>query len=327
MSKDFATSIKSALLVTTALWAVGGIPAPAFAGSFSCTSTASGEWTSAAIWSACNSAIPNNGGGNTYDATLANSVALTGADGPITIGNLTVNSGAQLLFDNTGPGGGDLTLTGNLVNASSGPFSEGGVDIGNGGMTTADLVTVHGSLTNTGAILNLTGGNQAGATAQMQVTGAAPSTLTGTYNVVANKGGAVLNFGSGQITTIGDNGSNAGDLYIDGANAAVESGGVAGNSALTSLGTIADNGQLDLRDGASVTTSGGLAVAGGGNGRLAVDALGGQGGSSVTINGNLVNASSGPFSQGGVAVGNANMSTADQLTVNGNLTNTGAILN
>ncbi|MGH7102870.1 MAG: beta strand repeat-containing protein, partial [Acetobacteraceae bacterium] len=147
------------------------------------------------------------------------------------------------------------------------------------------------------------------------------------YNIVANKGGAVLNFGSGQITTIGDNGSNAGDLYIDGANAAVESGGAAGNSALTSLGTIADNGQLDLRDGASVTTSGGLAVAGGGSGRLAVDALGGQGGSSVTINGNLVNASSGPFSEGGVAIGNTGMSTADLVTVHGTLDNlAGAIL-
>jgi hypothetical protein len=126
-----------------------------------------------------------------------------------------------------------------------------------------------------------------GATAQMVVTGAAPSTLTGNYSIVGDAGGAVLQYGSGGITQIGDGASNGSDLYIDGTNAFVEVGATNSNNALSGLATIASNGLVDLRDGTSVTTTSGLTV-NGGSARLKVDAYGGQGGSTVTIGGNLV---------------------------------------
>jgi hypothetical protein len=237
---------------------------------------------------------------------------------------LTVNGGsARLKVDAYGGrGGSTVTIGGNLVNSSFGSFGDGGVSVGNDGMSVADLLTVNGTLTNTGGLVNLTGGNQAGATAQMQVAGAAPSTLTGNYSIVGDTGGAFLQWGSGGITQIGDGASNGGYLFIDGANAFAEIGATNSNSALTGLTTIASNGLLELRDGTSVTTTTGLTVSGG-SARLKVDAYGGRGGSTVTIGGNLVNSSTGSFGDGGVSVGNGNMSVADLLTVNGTFTDTG----
>jgi hypothetical protein len=262
-------------------------------------------------------------------ATIASNGLLDLRDGAgvTTTSGLTVNGGsARLKIDAYGGhGGASVTIGGNLVNSSFGSFGDGGVSVGDGGTSMADLLTVNGTFTDTGGRLTLTGGNQAGATAQMVVTGAAPSTLTGDYFIVGNTGGAFVQWGSGGIAQIGDGAGNGADLYIDGANAFAEIGATSSNSALDGLTTIASNGLVDLRDGASVTTATGLTVNGGSSARLKVDTYGGRGGSSVTIGGDLANASFGSFGDGGVSVGNGGMSVADLLTVNGNFTNTGLV--
>ena len=244
-----------------------------------------------------------------------------------TAGALTVNGGnGRLKIDAYGgSGGGNVSIGGNLRNSSFGNFSDGGVSVGSGGMTAADLLTVNGTFDNTGGLLVLTGG-QAGAAARMVVTGAAQATLTGNYSIAGDAGGASLRYGGGGITQIGDGASNAAVLTIDGANAFFEIGATDSNSALTGLTTIAGNGLLDLRDSVSVTTTGALTI-NGGDGRLKIDAYGGSGGGNVTIGGNLRNSSFGNFSDGGVSVGTGGMTVSDLLTVNGTLDNTGGLLN
>ncbi len=245
-------------------------------------------------------------------------------------GTLTLAGGgtARLKVDGYGGccsyGGSTVTIAGNLINQSTGSGYDGGVSVGNGAMSHGDLLAVHGTLTNTG-IVDVTGGGATGATARLTVGGAAPGTATGTYNILGNVGGASISWGSGGITQIGDGATNGGNLYIDGSNAYAEVGPTNSNSALTGLTTIASNGQLDLRDGAVVSTDGSLSVAGsnsaGNGGGLKVDYYGGSGGSQVSIGGNLVNAS---IANGaGVGIGNGGMTHADQVTVTGALTNTG----
>jgi hypothetical protein len=256
--------------------------------------------------------------------TIASNGVLDLRDGVTvtTTAGLSVTGGsARLKVDAYGgSGGGTVTIGGNLTNSSSGSFGDGGVSVGSGGMTVADLLTVDGTFTNAGGLLALTGGRGTGATAEMMVTGALRSTLTGDYDIIGNTGGASLQFGGGGITQIGDGASNGGDLYLDGANAYAEVGATNSNSALSGLTTIASNGVLDLRDGAAVTTTAGLSVTGG-SARLKVDAYGGNGGSTVTIGGNLTNSSSGSFGDGGVSVGNSGMTASDLLTVDGTLQN------
>ncbi len=262
-------------------------------------------------------------------STIASNGILDLRDGAsVTTSNgLTISGGsARLKVDAYGgQGGSNVSIGGNVVNTSAGSFGDGGISVGGGGMSKSDLLTINGTLTNTGGITNVTGGNTAGATGQINVTGAAPSTLTGQYNIVGNAGGASLTWGSGAITQIGDGASNSGGLNLDGANAFAQIAGKTGsNSALSTLSTISSNGLLDLRDGASVTTSNGLTISGG-SARLKVDAYGGQGGSNVSIGGNVVNTSGGSFGDGGISVGNGGMSKSDLLTINGTLTNSGVV--
>ncbi len=244
-----------------------------------------------------------------------------------TAGPLSVNGGnGRLKIDAYGgSGGSNVTIGADLANSSFGNFNDGGISVGNGSMTAADLLTVNGTFTNTGGLLGLTGGRVAGAAAKMVVTGAVQSTLTGNYSIVGDAGGATLQYGSGGITQIGDGASNSAYLYIDGAFAFIEIGTTNSNSALGGLTTIAGNGVLDLRDAVNVATAGALMV-NGGNGRLKIDAYGGSGGSNVSIGGNLRNSSFGNFSDGGVSLGYGGMTASDLLTVNGTLDNTGGLL-
>ena len=264
--------------------------------------------------------------------TIASNGLLDLRDGTtVNIGNtLTIAGGgtARLKVDGYGGccsyGGSTVTIAGDLINQSTGSDYDGGVSVGSGAMSHGDLLAVQGTLSNTG-IVDVTGGSVAGATARLTVGGAAPGTATGTYNILGNAGGAVLQWGSGGITQIGDGSANGGDIYINGSNAFAEVGATNSNSALAGLTTIASNGQLELSDGAVVSTDGPLTVAGsnsaGSGGGLKVDYFGGAGGSQVTIGGDLVNEST--ANGGGVAIGTGGMTQADQVTVTGGLTNTG----
>jgi hypothetical protein len=131
------------------LAAAGGVMAPKPASAqFACASDATGEWTAAGIWSSCNSTYPNNGGGNTYDATVSgsNTVTLTGTDGAITIATLALASDGVLSLQN----GASLTATsGNgLTIAASSPYVSAGLYVDTNYTTGGSTMTVGGTLTN-----------------------------------------------------------------------------------------------------------------------------------------------------------------------------------
>ena len=176
-----------------------------------------------------------------------------------------------------------------------------------------------------------------------------PEKRTGTQSRrgthVANSGSAELQWGSGGITQIGDGASNAGDLYVDGANALAEVGNAGSDNVVSGLTTIANNGTLDLRDGtvvslANLATDAGLlnfenneTVTIGSSlnlapsGRIKVDTYdNASGGSQITITGNLTNGTYNSFGDGGISVGNSNLKTASRLSVTGTLNNIGLVV-
>jgi hypothetical protein len=224
-----------------------------------------------------------------------------------TTGALTVARGGDLYVDANGGGGSSLNLGGSLTNS-------GTMQVGNYYMTSPSTVNVTGTYTGTGATTLVDAGNTAGANALLKISGAAPGTLTGTYQVDAYAGSAAVEWGSGGITSIGDGVSNAGDVALSGSLAYLETGATNSNSALKSLTTIASNGELQLENGTSLTTTGALTVAGGGE--LYVDS-GGSGGSSLTLGGSLTNS-------GTMQVGNYYMTTPSTVKVTGTYTGTGA---
>ena len=94
----------------------------------------------------------------------------------------------------------------------------------------------------------------------------------------------------------------------------METGATNSNSALKSLATISSNGELELQDGAALTTTGALTN----SNQLRVDD-GGTGGSTLTVGGALTNS-------GYMQYGNYYMTAASTTKVNGALTNTGTVL-
>ncbi len=245
----------------------------------------------------------------------------TGSSGPLglslyngavvsTSGNLT--NSAYLNVDSLQSGEDqNISFGGSTLNVGGSLTNNGDIQIGNGGMNAPSTVNVTGTFDNTGGIL-MYGGYTSGNQSTMTVGGAAPSTLTGTYTLTGNAGGAALNFGSGGIVQIGDgspNSGNSGSLTIDGSNAFIEVAGASGNSALTDLTTIASNGSLDLLNGAVVSTSRDLTN----NGFLYVD----QGGSTLNVGGNLTN-------NGGIRIGNAGMNASSTVNVAGSFNNVGS---
>jgi len=155
--------------------------------------------------------------------------------------------------DSSGLGGSTLTIGGDLTNTAA--PGVGGLAIGSPGMTASTTVTVTGSFNNTGGLglwggsaagaqalllvdgafdntsgLGLFGGSVAGAQALLDASGsAAPSTLTGTFELQGDTGGAAIEYGSGAITAIG-NATAAGSLTLNGANAFMEVGATKGSS-------------------------------------------------------------------------------------------------
>ena len=105
---------------------------------------------------------------------------------------------------------------------------------------------------------------------------------------------ALLEFKSGQITTVN------GELWLDGAKSFVADAGSTGsNSALTGLSTV--SGNFFLENGATVAPTGNVSLTGNGVIELDGNNIGGPGGSSLTIGGNLSNTST---NGQGIGVGN-----------------------
>ncbi len=299
--------------------------------------TSSSDWSQAANWTSCNSgtAYPNNAAGTTYDATVNNSgfVYLLSGES-VTVGNVTISNGSWYLY-----GGSSASLTGDLTNSGTSQLYSGsslavGGSLTNSGYLYDDTtgagggvgLTVGGGLTDTGYLqvgdgydagtltvgtLSIPGGTLkifggSGAPSTVTVDGAAPGTLQGTISLTADAGGAVLNFaGGGAIAQIGGgNGGTSGSISLNGAGAAVESSGAAGNSGLSQLGIIASNGSLDLEGGATVATTTGLGNAGG----ITVDTSGAAGGGALSLGGALANS-------GTVTIGTSALASGDTASL------------
>jgi hypothetical protein len=226
-----------------------------------------------------------------------------------TTGNLSISGSVQLDGINSGgPGGSSLTIGGSLSNSGS-------VSIGNTGTTSADTLTVSGTggLSNANTI-DIEGNTTAQATLNVADAAAGFGTAGVERGTVFLENDALLEFKSGQITTVD------GTLWLDGASSRVaDSGKTGSNSALTGLTSVAGN--FYLENGAKVATTGNLSVTAG---TIEVDGNNTGGGSRLTIGGNLTNSST---SGNGVAVGWTGLTSADSLTVNGKagLSNTGQI--
>jgi hypothetical protein len=224
-----------------------------------------------------------------------------------TSGALSINSGGLLRIDNfSAAAGSSLKSGGSLTNA-------GYLQIGNSGIMTASTVNVTGTFTNTGGRLVVDGGNVTAGSALLNVSGAASGTLTGSYVMNPNGGSAAVEWGSGGVTSIGDGSSHSGSVALNGKNAFLKIGAAPSNSALTTLSTIASNGELDMDAGVPVTTSGALTINSGGV--LRIDNFS-AGGSSLTSKGSLTN-------NGYLQVGNSGLSSPATLNVAAALTNGG----
>ena len=216
------------------------------------------DWTTAADWTPAGQ--PGAGDDVTIDqgnpevttqVGTVNSVSVTRNAG---FGTLQIEGGAlattlgvsnsSTLFVGIGGSGGSLAVGGTLTNS-------GNTDIGQTSETTSASVSA-AALANTGNLF-ISGDTTAGSAnqASLVVGGAAgfgtQGVLTGTLTM---NGNALLQFGSGSITSIAANGS----LTISSANAVVADAGAAtSKSALSGLASNA--GSLTLSNGASITTA------------------------------------------------------------------------
>ena len=233
-------------------------------------------------------------------------------------GNVSLSGSGALELDGNnigGAGGSSMTIGGTLSNSST---NGNGVSIGTPGITSADTLTVNGTggLSNTGTI-NIEGSATVQATLNVANAAAGFGTAGVETGTVFLENDALLEFKSGQITTI------SGELYLDGANSRVADAGTLGsNSALTGLASV--SGDFFLENGATVAPTGNVSITGNGVIELDGNNIGGGGGSSLTIGGNLSNSST---NGNGVSIGTAGITSADTLTVNGTggLSNTGEI--
>ena len=187
------------------------------------------------------------------------------------------NSGAIDLNSPLGAGGSALTIRGALTNA-------GKIRIGpdNNTLSSADAVQAD-SVDNEGGAIDVFGnlGAPVPLAAELVVSGAAgfgvANTLEGRIDL---SGDALIQFGSGLITTI----AAKGRLVLDGASAFIaDASNINGDSALEGLMSI--YGSLTLNNGASLTTNAGLTSWG----AIALDQPGGAGGTVLTVEGALTN--------------------------------------
>jgi probable HAF family extracellular repeat protein len=221
-------------------------------------------------------------------------------------GLLTIDSGATLNLDdgtalsvsdllyNAGTwslGGGDTaTIGGTLINSNH-------LHIGNVALSASDEVTA-AAVDNTGLIeLMGSSANQA----LLNVSGSAgfgtAGVLSGHVRLV---GDSAVEFASGEITSLA---ANAG-LHLNGSDAFIEDSKALGsNSALMGLASIGAGAVLGLHNEATVSTTASLVN----DGRIRLDIVDGDGGSSLTVAETLTNS-------GILRIGNTTLSASDKVT-------------
>jgi hypothetical protein len=223
-----------------------GLPA-ADAANFTCSwNDAAVNWTTVADWSSCNSAFPNNGGGNTYDVTISTGdPTLTTV---ITIGSATITSTGAWGLSGSGA---DATLTGSVANSgdlevhvalrtggnltNSGTFNidtgfnsvgsgEGGSNVTVGGTLTNNTTLTIGNpnlnapttvsaagFTNSGTV-NLLGNTTAGSTNQATMTVNGQASNSGTVNLPTTTSLTVTGTGNAYSQTGGSTNLSGGTL-------------------------------------------------------------------------------------------------------------------
>jgi hypothetical protein len=127
------------------------------AANFTCSwNDATANWTTVADWSNCNGTDPNNGGGNTCDATIGTGdPTLTTA---ITIGSVTITSpgawtlsgsSASAVLTGTLANSGDLELHKNVSLSTGGNLTNSGaLNLDTGHLNGSSSLMVAGTLTN-----------------------------------------------------------------------------------------------------------------------------------------------------------------------------------
>jgi fibronectin-binding autotransporter adhesin len=233
-------------------------------------------------------------------------------------GSLSTNPGLNLVNSGSlqlgaaGQDGASVDIGGTLSSTFDGELI-----VGNGNLAKPTTVTVNGSLdlytgAATGcyeyacgpALLQLSGAPAVQAT--LAVTGAAPATLTGIYEL---SGDALLEYGSGGIDSIGG-GFGLSSLTLVGPNALIAlAGSTTTSSALAGLSM--NGGSLTLASGAQVATDAGVNFVN--SGSVSVDgASGAPGGSALGIGGTIQSTEAGTL-----AIGNGGMSSPSSVTAAG----------
>ena len=211
------------------------------------------------------------------------------------------NNGALYVDYSQGDGGSSLTVDGTLNNT-------GFLIVGNSSLSSTDSVTASSLVNSNSGLIDLTGA--AGAQALLDVTAGAAGfgaarTLTGTVQLT---GDSAIEFASGQIATIAENGV----LQLNGKRAFIEDSTALGsNSALMGLADVA--GALEMYGDVSVTTNGALLD----SGSIYLDFPDHTGGSTLSTDGAINNS-------GTLSVGNSFLSSASTVTTAA-LNNTGSI--
>jgi hypothetical protein len=233
-----------------------GLPT-AEAANFTCSwNDATASWTTVSDWSNCNSTFPNNGSGNTFDATIATGdPTLTTA---ITIGSVTITSPGAWSIAGTG----SATLTGGVTNS-------GALDVNINGGDGGGNLTVGGTLANTGTV-------QAGPN-----NGTLGAATTVTLGGLSNPSGA-------SFEVFGSASHSATLAFSSGGTGFTSNGGtfvLFDTTPLTLPGAFTNSGTYALEGTAAVTVTGGFTN----SGALDVNINGGDGGGNLTVGGTLAN--------------------------------------
>jgi hypothetical protein len=317
-------------------WA--GAPA-ADAANFTCLwNDATANWTTAADWSSCNSTFPNNGAGNSYNATISTGdPTLTTA---VTIGSVTINSPGTWTLTGSGA---SAALTGTLANSGAVSLQNGASLATAGGLSNAGTLVV-----NTGGSLNVAGTLSNSASTTVGQPGLASPTIV-TAGGLVNTGVFNIESGTATATVTTPTLTNTGVMNISGgtAQAALKIGSPApatwtgtvqlqvGDALLQFTGasqitTIGNNASIVLDSpqafvaAAGINSTSNSALTGlttiASGGRLLV-----ENGASVTTSGGLtINSASAGFGGGALTV-SGGLSGSSTLDVMGTLSNHGLV--
>jgi hypothetical protein len=300
------------------------------------TGSSSGNWNTASDWSG--GVVPNNGGGKTYNVTIAPSTGQTvSLNLGVTITDLTLGatSGSAVTLQSVASdslavaNGGSLTVdsTGTLLFNTTGS----NITVGSGGTLTnngtinleaaGETLTVTGTTTNaSGATLNIEGGSAATFTGNVTNSGTFQTGFSGGSNTVTvtgtftNNAGANLELeGNGDAMSVNAL-TNFGTLTLDSGTTFTITGGGNGVTDVAAGTTYNIGGSFNVKNGSTTTQA--LAKLNSIEGTLTID--NGTTNSITPTSGTLTIATGGLLS---VNVA----STPTTVAITGNVTNSGEI--